>query len=305
MQKNTIQSINNIMICQKCLSFFPVMRIYFDIEGLKLEIECICQKTIQKISLKDYLKEYNNNALLLNSNCTRNNKHKNEKGVAHCKDCDQVMCKECYEEHKELYNLNFHSVISKDYQPIVLCDSHKDIKKSYCKECQTSICEQCKKAKHNIHEIVDIAVIEKEIKESRIEDKVKELYSKKINENDKMFNEFINEIKNNHTDCKIFINQLTKSFKDNKEKNYQLNSFITILFENVRSISPYKVYNLLSSIRINTRINSELYKRDDSKSFLEQLSSFNLYLNNNYLLEVEGRYKKYHCCFSSLIKCPL
>ena len=107
MQKNTIQSINNIMICQKCLSFFPVMRIYFDIEGPKLEIECICQKTIQKISLKDYLKEYNNNALLLNSNCTRNNKHKNEKGVAHCKDCDQVMCKECYEEHKELYNLNF------------------------------------------------------------------------------------------------------------------------------------------------------------------------------------------------------
>ena len=299
MQKNTLQSINNIMICQKCLSYFPVMTIYFDIEGPKLEIDCICQKTIQKISLKDYFKEYNNNALLLNSNCTRNNKHKNEKGVAHCKECDQVMCKECYEEHKELYNINFHSVISKDFQPIVLCDAHKDINKYYCKQCKISICEQCKEEKHKNHEIVDTTLIEKEIQESKIENKVKELYNKIIIQNDTIFNEFMNEIKNKHKDCELFINQLTKSYKENKEVNRLLNSFITILFDNVRATSPYKIYNLFSSIRNNTRINSELYKRDESKSFLEQLSSFNLYLHNNYLIEVEGRYKKYHCCFSS------
>lgn len=298
LQSNCQYTFNN-MICQQCLSYFPLMTIYFDIEGPQLEIDCICQKTIQKISLKDYIKGYKKNELLLNSNCTRNNKHKNEKGIAHCKECDQVMCKECFAQHKQLYTLNFHSVKSKDIQPLILCDTHKINKKYYCKQCTISICEQCKEIQHKEHELIEIDNIEKELIDNKVEDKIKEIFTIMTKHNEQVFNEYIEEINNNHQDCKIFINQLTKSYNDNKETNTLLDSFITLLFDNLRTSSPYKVYNHLSSININTKVNSHLYTRNKTDTFLEQLSSFNLYLHNNYIITAEEKYKKYHCCFSS------
>ena len=286
---------NGLMICQNCFNEFPLIKIYFDINGPQLEIKCKCSNKVKKISIEKFITTYDLENKLLRNPCSRNMKHNDKITVSYCRDCQQTLCKQCYDEHNKIYQ-NYHSIVTADTEPIVHCKTHiKQKNNKFCKTCQIELCQLCLDA-HNNHDTVNLNIAKEKINIEALISKKNEILNKHLNSNENMFQHFIHEI-NNNKELLLFKSMIIKSFNFNNKANLLINHFIDILLDNYQKVSSLVIYNLISSIVNNTDFNDNIFQNKPNTTILNQLSSFNLYLHNNFILRTRYIQSKYHCSY--------
>ena len=107
----------NYLICQKCKNDIPLITLFFDSEGLKIQYKCKCSKEFNIISAEEFIKVMNDKNNLIKGNCQKNKNHKNYLGQTYCYICKQVLCSECSNIHFNEYN-KIHETISNEINKV-------------------------------------------------------------------------------------------------------------------------------------------------------------------------------------------
>lgn len=261
----------NYLICQQCQKNIPLITIFFDIKGLKIEYKCKCMNNYNIIKADEFLKIMHNKNTLIKGNCTKDKNHINIIGQAYCYTCNKVLCDKCEYLHFVEFE-HTHKTITNDINKVL--NNKKNLKKQ------------------NIDE--------NDFKE--LEQKIKVLKEFTEINNIKIYNEIINDInENKDTSMMKYKRIITKSFNFNKDVNDLVYSLFNVIKINYIYLKEYNLEepfkNLFSNFIINekTKIFLENNDSNKNKNVLNKISLYNEYFLNNFIIKKKLIYPHISC----------
>ena len=261
-------SSTNYLICQTCQKNILLITIFFDVEELKIEMKCKCNNKYIIMNGEEFINLMNKKINIIEGNCQKNN-HINIKGQIYCYSCNKVLCSECANSHFNEFN-NIHKTISNDINKIINNKNNLKVQKNNDK---------------NFKELNEKIKLIKELIEI---------------ENKKIYNDIINEIKDNS--IKRYKRILFKSYNFNKTINNLIFSLYQIIKSNYIDLKRYNLeepsINLFSNFIINEKLKTfyDNYKNyNKNKNILEKISFLNSFFLNNFIIKKKLIYPEIVC----------
>ena len=265
--KNYNEIQDSLLLCHNCKKeLLKITSIDFD-EGINdyiIKYNCSKDKEndIKEISLKKYLiaqNSYHDTTKESSSYCPY---HEYNPAPFYCPECEENLCKICYNEHIIYEQDETH--FKKNKAKIEYCKWHKNNPLiNYCAKCDKDICYQCIKEKHFSHED----------KWEIIDDNSYIKYNSEINNSLKKVNNFIknnlkmvNGIIKKANDLKIYIEKCHKEF---------LNTYLPVV--NLYKLCLYK------SIKVHSNELNYIINNFDFENLDFAKSEQNIYNTNNYI----------------------
>jgi len=228
------------------------------------------------VDIEEYLQHgFDNNFSNLSCSKCKTEILKNKKNFVYCKECSELLCKNCVKKHDELYEENHHMVHLDKFD--TTCILHNETYDYFCSDCKKNICQYCCDEFHNEHKLIDLDDINlkrkeiKKIKEHFVKEKenylnipkvLNELVSKLKEDIDKIINNISNEIK--------FKESIINTY-ENKLDNYN----VIINFKNLKfNIEPFTINkdmtNLENIIELIKYLNLSVPKTEEKKDNLQK-----------------------------------
>ncbi len=144
---------NQLLLCQNChKELLLIISMAYDnlINDYIITYKCSKKNENQKIELKKFLITQNSNSNTSKDFPSYCPYHEFNPAPFYCPECNDNLCKDCYNEHLLYEQDNEH--FDKYYVKKKLCKTHKNNKIiNFCKECNQNICSQCIKDIHYSH----------------------------------------------------------------------------------------------------------------------------------------------------------
>ena len=122
------------------------------------------------VDIEEYLQHgFDNNFSNLACSKCKTEILKNKKNFVYCKECSELLCKNCLKKHGDLYEENHHLVHLDKFD--TTCILHNETYDYFCSDCKKNICQYCCDEFHNEHKLIDLDDINlkrKEIKKEEI-----------------------------------------------------------------------------------------------------------------------------------------
>ena len=265
--KNYNEIEDSLLLCNDCQKeVLKITSMNFD-EGINdylIKYKCSKYKEneVKKISLKQYLVTQNSNHDYSKESSGYCPYHEFNPAHFYCPECNENLCKVCYNEHI-LYEQD-ESHYKKNKSKIEYCKWHKDNSLiNYCSKCDKDICYQCIKDKHFSHkenwEIID--------------DNAYIKYNNEINNSFKKVNHFVEKSLNmvngiilKANELKLYIEKLHSEF---------LNTYLPV-------INLYKLY-LYKSVKVHLNDINYIINNFNFENFDFSINEKNIYNTNNYI----------------------
>ena len=246
----------NYLICQQCQINIPLITIFFDVDGLKIQYKCKCTDKYNIMTGKEFIKEMNNKNNIIKGNCEKNKNHINIPADIYCFTCNKKYCSECGDLHFNEYNNN-HKTISNDINKVL---------------------------KNNKN------LINKNTEEKDIADLIQKIETQKeflILNNNKLYLQIIDEIKKTKNDSFIkYIKILEKSYNFNKSINDLIYTIFEILKSNYFFFKKYSLKEPFQNLFFNFTINKNKSFQDiENNNLLKKISLYNEYFLNNFIIQ--------------------
>ena len=261
---NYNETSNSLLLCKECRNeFLKIESIEYNerVNDYIIEFKCSKKnsKEIHKINLKNYLITQNSKFDLSKESPYYCPYHEYNPAPFYCPECNENLCKECYNEH-----ILYEQDESHFKKKIKRCNIHKNnLIINYCDECNLNICYQCIKDIHFSHkdnwEIID--------------DNAYIKYNLEINNSFKKINNFIKNNLNKVIGIIQKANEL-KTYIENCYKEF-LNNYLPIV--NLYKLYLYKTINIHSN-ELNHIINNFSFENFDFKK------SENITYNTNFYI---------------------
>ena len=264
----------NYLICQQCQSNIPLITIFFDVEGLKIQYKCKCMNKFKIITGKEFIKEMNNKNNRIKGYCQKNKNHKNILAKIYCFICNKKFCSVCADLHFIEYNNN-HKTISNDINKVL--NNKKNI-------------------------------LNKGIKEKSFEELIEKIENEReflIQYNKKIYYQIINEIKESKNESLIkYAKILSKSYNFNNSINNIIYSLYDILKSNYIHLKKYSLEEPFQNLFFNFIINEnkKIFNENDKdiyNNLLKKISLCNEYFINYFLIQKKVIYPE----ISSIVEC--
>ena len=245
---------NQLLLCQNChKELLLIISMTYDnlINDYIITYKCSKKNENRKIELKKFLITQNSNSNTSKDFPSYCPYHEFNPAPFYCPECNDNLCKDCYNEHLLYEQDNEH--FDKYYVKKKLCKTHKNNKIiNFCKECNQNICSQCIKDIHYSH--CD--------RWADIDNDFYEKFNMNINNKMKKINDFVKKSINNIEQI-IEKSQKLKKYINECYNNY-LNTYLPI-------INIYKLY-LFKSLN---------YYSNDINEIINNFNFDNLYYNPN------------------------
>ena len=285
---------NILFFCETCYKI-PNVQIIFENGEPYLVITCECGYKKEQLSkyLTNIIKKSEKNSirhfLLQKPICGMDKEHNMRKSL-YCLNCNLWLCNKCLQIHNELSE-SPHSFLDNKVLVNTICDVHTKTSASfYCETCHKSICYYCSKTIHSNHFFENLKnkfmKIECEINRNIIY----KFYSKNKNINSYSTDIILNVINQEIKKLKNMKEMVLKEFKKQNEINYNIYSFISILYDNYSQNKKYNNYQIIKNLLDNTNFKKNL---DDSILKIKSkdinidsmFKQYLLVLSNNKLIE--------------------
>ena len=251
--------------CETCYKI-PSVQIIFENGEPYLDITCICGYKKEQLSkyLSKIIKQSEKSSMryffLQNKICGIDKEH-NKKKSKYCLNCNLWLCDKCLKIHNDLSE-SPHSLMDKKILLNTICDVHKQTSASfYCETCHKSICYFCSNTIHSHHFFENLknkfVKIEYELNRKIIYD----FYIKNRSINSYSTQMILSIINDEIKKLKNMKEMITKELKKQNEINYNIYSFISILYDNYSQSKKYNNYQIIKNLLDNTCFNKKL---DDS-----------------------------------------
>ena len=244
----------------RCINCYLIPFLTLNSSSHSINLDCNFGHS-STIGVEEYLKKgYDNNFNNLSCYKCKIKILRNEKNFVYCKECSELLCKNCIKKHNKLYEDNHHMVNLDKFD--TTCILHNETYDYYCSDCRKNICQYCLDEFHNDHNLIDLDDINlkrkeiKRIKENFIKEKENYLNIPKI------FNELYEKLK---VEIDNIINNIKKEFKFKES--------IINTYEN-----KIDNYNAIMNCK-NLEFNIEPYTVDNNISIFENFTKLMNYLN--------------------------
>jgi len=257
----------------RCLNCYLIPFLTLNSSSHSININCNFGHSTS-LELEEYLKKgYDNNFNNLACSKCKTKILKNEKNFVYCKECSELLCKNCILKHNTLYEDNHHMVHLDKFD--TTCILHNETYDYFCLDCKKNICQYCFDEFHNEHKLVDLDDINlkrkeiKKIKENFIKEKenylnipkiLNELITKLKNEIDMIINNVENEIKFKESIINTYENKIDNYNAIINLKNLGFNAEPFNIDKNVSMID--NLVNLMKYLKIKGN-KIELEKKDN------------------------------------------
>ena len=166
------------------------------------------------------------NELLMTADSECQNCIQQDLAVAHCKDCNKLLCGDCLQQHKRQRDTNKHEMIASPFADEIRsryqCKDHKKSLDYFCEVCSGAVCDHCTKTTCKDHKILVRTEIETEIQRMVVQVKENESKFKEhkvhiealMTKNETSFNDCKTQIKNK-------FQELAESLEAKKQKLLQ------------------------------------------------------------------------------------
>ena len=244
----------------RCLNCYLIPFLTLNSDSHSININCNFGHSTS-IGIEEYLIQgYDNNFNNLACSKCKTKILKNEKNYVYCKECSELLCKNCIKKHNNLYEDNHHMVNLDKFD--TTCILHNETYDYFCIDCKKNICQYCFDEFHNEHRLVDLDDINLKRKEI-----------KKIKEN------FLKE-KENYLNIPKILNELIIKLKreidmivNNVKNEIKFKESIINTYEN-----KIDNYNAIMNLK-NLGFNAEPFIIDKNINILENLINLMKYLN--------------------------
>ena len=215
------------------------------------------------VDIEEYLQHgFDNNFCNLACSKCKTEILKNKKNFVYCKECSELLCKNCLKKHDDLYEENHHLVHLDKFD--TTCILHNETYDYFCSDCKKNICQYCCDEFHSEHKLIDLDDINLKRKEIK---KIKEHFTKE-KENylnvPKILNELVSKLKE---DIDKIINNISNEIKF---KESIINTYESKL-DNYNAIINFK----------NLKFNTEAFTINKDLNNLENIIELIKYLNKN------------------------
>ncbi len=243
----------------RCINCYLIPFLSLNTTSHTINVNCNFGHT-KNLSIEEYLqKGYNNNFSNLNCNKCKIQILKNEKNFVYCKECSELLCKECVQKHNKIYADNHHMINLEKFD--TTCILHNETYDCFCLDCKKNICQFCSNEFHKEHKLIDLDDIHfkrkeiKKIKENCSKEKI--FYSTISN----IFMDLINKLKD----------EVDKTLKNIKNEIKFKESIINTYETKVDN------YNAIINMK-NLLFNTKPFTIDNNISALENINNLMKYL---------------------------
>ena len=251
--------------CEKC-NKIPSVQILFESGEPYLSITCICGYKKEQLSkyLKTIIRNSEKNSMRYffsqKKICGIDKEHK-MRNCSYCLNCNLWLCYKCLEIHNELSDTP-HSFLDKKILLNIICDDHNKTSSCYyCETCHKNICYFCYKTIHSNHFVENLKNKFMKIECELNRNIIYKYYSNNKNINTSSTNFLLNIVGEEIKKLKNMKEMIIKQFTKQKEINYNIYSFISILYDNYSQSKKYNNYQVIKNLLDNTCFQKNL---DDS-----------------------------------------
>ena len=260
--EKSLSTKRKVFRCTNC-NFIPFLSLSEN--NANVIINCL-NNHYSEISLNEYMEKGFDNSLDKVKCAECGIIHEKKKVFKFCKECNNILCKQCSNEH--INSKNTHHIISIRKMDIYCC-LHKSKYNYFCKDCNENICDDCLDNEHKDHEIIKFENFELNNNEIEIIKNNRKIERDIINEAIKLFNDKIDTLKQN--------------FLEIIENKKRINIFKNNLIETLEiKGTNYQILHNIKELKFNTKeidINPNLNELDYIKELFQYLN--NIPTNNN------------------------
>ena len=281
----------------RCLSCYLIPFLTLNSPAHTVNVNCNFGHSTT-VNIEEYLQHgFDNNFSNLACSKCKTEILRNKKNFVYCKECSELLCKNCLKKHDDLYEENHHLVHLDKFD--TTCILHNETYDYFCSDCKKNICQYCCDEFHNEHKLIDLDDINLKRKEIK---KIKENFAKE-KENylniPKILNELVSKLKE---DIDKIINNISNEikFKESIINTYEskLDNYNAIInFKNLKfNTEPFTINkdmnNLENIIELIKYLNLNENKANDEKKDKLQKSSDKIKLKKKKVVSKSGSSKK-------------